>query len=111
MKTFRTNYDLFIKYIFSAFSEAFIGPWKRRSLGLISILLGYYFGTNITGYYLERTGQRPLIVLLLVLLIEIIVRFRSIVKTQIWPINWLVIDNIRIGLVYAVVLEAFKLGS
>jgi len=26
-------------------------------------------------------------------------------------LGWLVLDNLRIGLVYAVVLEAFKLGS
>ena len=27
------------------------------------------------------------------------------------PLGWLLLDNLRIGLVYALVLEAFKLGS
>jgi hypothetical protein len=27
------------------------------------------------------------------------------------PLPWLVVDNVRMGAVYAVVLEAFKLGS
>jgi len=27
------------------------------------------------------------------------------------PLPWLALDNLRIGTIYAVVLEAFKLGS
>ena len=38
-----------LSYLISLYlSTSLIGPWKRRSLGLISLLLGYYIGSNIT---------------------------------------------------------------
>jgi hypothetical protein len=46
-----------------------------------------------------------------VVLLEMVVRLRTRVVQGRPPLGWLVLDNLRIGLVYAVVLEAFKLGS
>ena len=46
-----------------------------------------------------------------VLLLELVVRIRTRVVQGRPALGWLVLDNLRIGLVYAVVLEAFKLGS
>jgi hypothetical protein len=40
-----------------------------------------------------------------------VVRLRTRIVQGRPPLGWLVLDNLRIGLVYAVVLEAFKLGS
>ena len=111
MKVYKTNYESFVKSLFKGLNQSLIGPWKRRSLGLLSLLIGYYIGGNLTAYFLESTGQRPLVVFLMVLIIEILVRLRSNVTKYPWPLFWLVIDNLRIGSVYAVVLEAFKLGS
>ena len=47
----------------------------------------------------------------MVIVIELIVRMRSRVRSGAWPLPWLALDNLRIGTVYAVVLEAYKLGS
>jgi hypothetical protein len=46
-----------------------------------------------------------------VVLLEMVVRLRTRIVQGRPPLGWLVLDNLRIGLVYAVVLEAFKLGS
>jgi len=43
--------------------------------------------------------------------IELMVRLRSRFVADRTPLGWLLLDNLRIGLVYAVVLEAFKLGT
>jgi hypothetical protein len=40
-----------------------------------------------------------------------VVRLRSRLVADDPSLAWIVVDNLRIGLVYAVVLEAFKLGS
>ena len=40
-----------------------------------------------------------------------IVRLRGRLVSQTPGLAWVITDNLRIGLVYAVVLEAFKLGS
>ncbi|CAI8168689.1 MAG: DUF565 domain-containing protein [Prochlorococcus sp.] len=88
-----------------------LGPWRRRSVSLIALLVGFYLGSNLTVYYLQKIGQRPIVVLVMVLIIELMVRLRSRVISEPWPLRWLALDNLRIGSVYAVVLEAFKLGS
>ncbi len=92
-------------------NQIVFGSWKSRSLGLLSLLIGFYIGSNITVYYLEATGKRPLVVFIMVLIIEILIRLRGVNKENKLPIYWLLIDNTRIGCIYAVVLEAFKLGS
>ena len=51
------------------------------------------------------------VVLSMVIVVELLVRARTYVKREPWPIGWLAIDNIRIGAVFSVVFEAFKLGS
>ncbi|WP_320668449.1 DUF565 domain-containing protein [Prochlorococcus sp. MIT 1307] len=73
--------------------------------------MGYYLGSHITVYFLEEYGQRPLVVLIMIILIEALIRVRSRIKRTPWPIFWLALDNIRVGTIYSVVLEAFKLGS
>lgn len=87
------------------------GSWRRRSAGLLAVLLGFYGGQNLTALWLARIGQRPVVVLVLLLLLELLVRLRSRLVVDRVPLIWVVLDNLRIGLVFAVVLEAFKLGS
>ena len=56
-------------------------------------------------------GHRPVVVLIWLLVIEVVVRLRSRLVEDDPTLAWIVVDNQRIGLVYAVLLEAFKLGS
>ena len=107
----QTRFNNFQKSFGTSLSSSFLGPWNRRSIGIISLLIGYYLGSNLTVYFLEKVGQRPFVVIFMVFIIELLVRLRSTVKTDRRPIYWLAIDNVRIGSVYAVVLESFKLGS
>ena len=105
---------------FQRFSEAFgsavigqlRGGWKHRSALLLALLLGFYAGGNITAYVLPRfPGGRPAMVLAVVLALEVVVRVRGRVVSGEPSLLWRLIDNLRIGLVYAVVLEAYKLGT
>ncbi len=87
------------------------GSWRRRSLSLLALLLGLFAGNNLTSLVLIRLGLRPLAVLLTVVVVEAVVRLRSHWVEGEPPLGWVLCDNVRLGLVYAVVLEAFKLGS
>jgi Protein of unknown function (DUF565) len=91
--------------------NGFLGSWRRRSLLLLALLLGFYGGQNVTALWMERLHNRPVVVLLLVLMIELVVRLRTGLAGDRPALGWLLLDNLRVGLVYAVVLEAFKLGS
>ncbi|MCS5705118.1 DUF565 domain-containing protein [Synechococcus sp. FGCU-3] len=105
----------------TALSRSLLGPfqgsWRRRSALLLALLLGFYAGGTVTAYVVVRfPGGRPSFVLALVLLLELVVRLRTRVLPplpdgQAPPLGWQLADNLRIGLVYAVVLEAFKLGT
>jgi hypothetical protein len=74
--------------------------------------VGYYLGQNLTTLVLLQVPVgRPLVVLGLVVLIEGMVRLRSRLVGEEPSIGWVIADNLRMGLVYSVVFEAFKVGS
>ena len=106
-----TNFQNYLSRLGSYLSTSLVGPWRRRCIGIISLLTGYYLGSNLTVYFLQEVGQRPIVVFIMVLLVELLIRIRTRINRNPWPLHWLAIDNIRIGSVYSVVLEAFKLGS
>ena len=77
----RTRYERLQRQLGDQVQPVVDGPWKRRSLGALSLLLGFFLGSNLTTYYLEKIGQRPVVVLVLVLLIEVVVRMRTRVQS------------------------------
>jgi hypothetical protein len=86
--------------------------WRTASFSLLALLVGYYLGQNLTSLLLLRMPfGRPMVVLLMVLSVELIVRVRSRLVEGEPTLGWVVLDNLRIGMVFAVVLEAFKLGT
>ncbi len=111
MKIYKTNFDYLIKSVFKGFSQSFIGPWRNRSLGLMSVLFGFYFASTISAYYLQEYNQRVVVVAFLCIFLEFSIRYRRNLLNTKQNIVLLLIDNLRIGITYAIVLEAFKLGS
>jgi len=88
------------------------GGWRHRSAQLLALLLGFYAGGNVTAYVLPMfPGGRPAMVVAVVVALELLVRLRSRMVGPEPPLGWRLLDNLRIGVVYAVVLEAFKLGT
>jgi hypothetical protein len=86
--------------------------WRGGSLALLGLLVGYFLSQNLMAVLIIRIpGGRPVVVLTLVLIVEAIVRLRSQMVTTEPSLAWVVADNIRLGALYAVVLEAFKLGT
>lgn len=86
--------------------------WRGASLALLGLLLGYWLGQNLTApWRLAAPGGRPGAGLILLLVVELAVRLRTRWLQGEPGLGWVLVDNLRIGSVYAVVLEAFKLGS
>lgn len=111
MTTHLTRYEQFQRRVGFQLTRSLKGSWRRRSLGFLSLLLGFILGSNFTMYWFEEIGQRPVVVLAMVVLIELMIRARTFVRKEPWPLGWLALDNIRIGCVFSVVFEAYKLGS
>ena len=78
------------------------GPWWRRSASLLLLLLGFFIGGNLTVHLANAVGVRTFTALYALVASELLVLGRR-------RFPWL--DNLRLGFVYAVVLEAFKVGS
>ncbi|WP_414477799.1 DUF565 domain-containing protein [Prochlorococcus sp. MIT 1223] len=108
----KTRINLFVKSLSSAFLYSAKGPWKSRSVGILSILFGYYFSSNLLTYLIDSKTQKVIVLILLLIFLEVIVRLRTrILKIYSFSVYFYLLDNFRLGTTYSIVLEAFKLGS
>ncbi len=84
--------------------------WRSKSISLISILTGYFLFANFLTKFISEGRNELIMVPIIILLIEIIIRIKPKSSSKFYEI-WLVVDKLRIGSIYAIILEAFKLGS
>ena len=95
----------------NAFLFGFIkSSWRDKSFNLISILFGYFLFANFITKFISEGKNELIMIPVLILIIELIIRVRPRYQSNVY-IVWSVIDKIRIGGVFALILEAFKLGS
>ena len=84
--------------------------WKSKSIGLISVLTGYFLFANFITKFISEGKNELIMVPIIIVFIEIIIRIKPSSSSKIYDL-WSVADKLRIGAIYAVILEAFKLGS
>ena len=84
--------------------------WRGKSISLISVLIGYFLFANFITKFISEGKNELIMVPIIILIIEIIIRIKPSSSSKFYDL-WSVFDKLRIGAIYAVVLEAFKLGS
>ena len=84
--------------------------WRSKSIGLISVLGGYFLFANFLTKFISEGKNELIMVPIIIFFIEIIIRIKPPSSSKFYYI-WTVVDKLRIGAIYAVILEAFKLGS
>ena len=84
--------------------------WKDKAINLLSILFGYFLFANFITKFISEGKNELLMIPVIIIFFEIIIRMRPLRKSNIFMI-WMLLDKVRIGAVYALILEAFKLGS
>ena len=84
--------------------------WRSKSIGLISVLTGYFLFANFLTKFISEGKNELIMVPIIIVFIEIIIRIKPSSSSKFYYI-WTVVDKLRIGAIYAVILEAFKLGS
>ncbi len=82
--------------------------WSKRSLLLLSLLFGFYFTNSLLSFLLDKSVNTIFLAIIILLIMELVIRSYLIPKLTI-PV--MIINNIRIGSTYALILEAYKLGS
>ena len=84
--------------------------WRAKSIGLISVLTGYFLFANFATKFISEGKNELIMVPIIIVFVEIIIRTKPTSSSRFYDL-WSVVDKLRIGGVYAVILEAFKLGS
>ena len=84
--------------------------WRAKSVGLISVLTGYFLFANFGTKFISEGKHELIMVPIIIVFIELIIRVKPSTSSNFYYL-WSVVNKLRIGAVYAVILEAFKLGS
>ena len=106
----KTNFSRITYKLNNLFFGFLSDTWRTKSIALISILTGYFLFANFLTKFISEGKNELIMVPIIIVFIEIIIRIKPSSSSKFYYI-WTVVDKLRIGAVYAVILEAFKLGS
>ena len=106
----KTRFTVFYDSLNLVFLGFLKSSWKDKSLNLLSILFGYFLFANFITKFISEGKNELLMIPVIIILFEIIIRMKPPRNSNIFLV-WMFLDKIRIGAVYALILEAFKLGS
>ena len=104
---FREFVDSFLLILNSIISDS----WSKRSILLLSLLLGFYFTNSFISYLLDKSVNTIFLAITIILIMEIAIRSLLFINHPKFSILILIVNKFRIGSSYALILEAFKLGS
>ena len=104
---FSTINDQLTNYLLGFLSSS----WKSKSIGIMSVLTGYFLFANFITKFIKEGKNELVMVPVIMIIIEIIIRTKPSSSKQNLFNLWSIINKVRIGATYAVILEAFKLGS
>jgi len=106
----KTNFSRITYKLNNLFFGFLSDTWRSKSISLISVLTGYFLFANFLTKFISEGKNELIMVPIIIVFIEIIIRIRPSSNSNFYYL-WSVVDKLRIGAIYAVILEAFKLGS
>ena len=106
----KTNFSRITYQLNNLFFAFLSDTWRTKSIGIISVLTGYFLFANFLTKFISEGKNELIMVPLIILFIEFIIRVKPSSSSKFYDL-WSVVDKLRIGAIYAIILEAFKLGS
>ncbi|MEO3707302.1 DUF565 domain-containing protein [Trichormus azollae] len=107
-----TRLNNLLDTIARSLGQWFVNPWRRFSLLLISWLFGFFLGSAVSTTAGQKAELDIVVAAFLVLLTEITSRIfysrNFFARQAIWVES---LNLLKIGFIYSLFLEAFKLGS
>lgn len=107
----KTRFSKFNESILLIVNPIFSESWTKRSVLLLSLLCGFYFTNSLISYLLDKSVNTIFLAFLVLICMEISIRSIHFSGKKSLLLLILSINNFRIGSTYALILEAFKLGS
>ena len=110
LKPQKTKFQILIVDILDSLNQWALNPWRRYSLALTVVLIGYFFGSSLGMISAVLELIDPVGAFLSVLFIEILIQFRRrLLFDRRKKILLLLIDSLRLGLFYGFFTESLKL--
>ena len=106
----KTKFQILVIDNFESLSQWAINPWRRYSLAISVLLIGYFFGSSLGMISAVLELIDPVGALLSVFFIEILIQLRRRLRTDSRKkLIVLLIDSLRLGLFYGFFTESLKL--
>ena len=106
----KTNFQLKIVENIQTLSLWAINPWRRYSLSLIIFLIGYFLGSSLGMVSAVVELMDPVAAFLSVVFIEILIGLRRNLRFERKKkFLLLLLDSLRLGLIYGFFTESLKL--
>ena len=83
---------------------------QKTNFSRISYQLNNLLFANFLTKFISEGKNELIMVPIIIIVIEIIIRIKPSSKSKFYDL-WSIFDKLRIGAIYAIILEAFKLGS
>ena len=107
----KTKFRKFVDSVIIFVNPIVKDSWSKRSILLISLLVGFYFTNSLLSYLLDKSFNTILLAITILVIMEVLIRSLLFSNFSKLSIILIAINNFRIGSTYALILEAFKLGS
>ncbi len=107
----KTKFTKFTELLITFINPIITDSWTKRSVLLLSLLSGFYFTNSILSYLLDKPVNTIFLAIIILFIMEITIRTSLLSNNSKFSLLILSINNLRIGSTYALILEAFKLGS
>ena len=106
----KTRFQILIVDNIKTISNWAANPWRRYSVVLIMFFIGYFFGSSLGMISAVYNLMDPIGALISVLIIEMLINIRRVVfSDKNKKFFLLIIDFLRIGLLYGFFTESLKL--
>ena len=106
----KTRFTVFFDSLNLLFLGFIRSSWKDKALNMLSILFGYFLFANFITKFISEGKNELLMIPIIILIFEFIIRMKPLRSSNIYFL-WMIVDKVRIGAIYALILEAYKLGS
>ena len=106
----KTKFQLLVIDNIDSLSKWAVNPWRRYSLALTVVLTGYFLGSSLGMISAVVELIDPVGAFLSVFFIEILIKFRRRLRfDRTKKLLILLIDSLRLGLIYGFFTESLKL--
>ena len=106
----KTKFQILIVDNLKAISGWAVNPWRKYSVALIIFFVGYFFGSSLGMISAVYNLMDPVGALISVLVIEILIKVRRVLlNDKKKKFFLLIVDFLRIGLLYGFFTESLKL--